>query len=91
MPLTDHAVPGGRAYPIRRRSTRLAVTAGSYAGTVTRRPPRRAVGPPGARPPYPEPRAPGPDPFPQTEPSTEAPDDDERLRADRPPHHDRGV
>jgi hypothetical protein len=47
------------------------------------RPRRRAVGPPGARPPVEEPRAEEP------EPSVPPEDDDERFRVERPPHHDR--
>src|SRR5438128_1599216 len=43
---------------------------------------RRAVGPPGARPPVDEPRVEEP----ESQPTV---DDDERLRAERPPHHDR--
>jgi hypothetical protein len=43
---------------------------------------RRAVGPPGARPSQDEPRL--------DDPERAAPaDDDERFRAERPPHHDR--
>ena len=45
---------------------------------------RRAVGPPGAALPADEPRVERDDV--EREP---VPDDDERLRADRPPHHDR--
>jgi hypothetical protein len=45
---------------------------------------RRAVGPPGATPPRVEPRVERPETAP-------AGDDDERLRRDRPPHHDQGV
>ena len=45
---------------------------------------RRAVGPAGAPAPAEEPRV---DPA-DVEPDR-IPDDDERLRADRPPHHDR--
>ena len=44
------------------------------------RPRRRAVGPPGARPPQDEPRA--------DEQDRSPPDDDERLRVERPPHYD---
>jgi hypothetical protein len=50
---------------------------------VPPRPRRRAVGPPGGRPPQDEPRLDEPE---RTEPP---PDDDERFRAERPPHHDR--
>ncbi len=65
----------------------------SPAMTSRSRPRRRAVGPPGARPPLDEPpglrsehllRA-------DDEPGPADRDDDERLQADRPPHHDRGV
>ena len=50
------------------------------------RPRRRAVGPPGARPPQDEPRLDGSD---GDEPKASAQaDDDERFRAERPPHHD---
>ncbi len=45
---------------------------------------RRAVGPPGAHPP-------GDEPLLVPVERTDSPADDERLRADRPPHHDRGV
>lgn len=45
---------------------------------------RRAVGPPGAPVPVDEPRAERPEREPE-------PDDDDALRADRPPHHDRGT
>jgi hypothetical protein len=46
------------------------------------KPRRRAVGPPGAPAPAPEPRV--------DEPENPPPvDDDERFRAERPPHHDR--
>jgi hypothetical protein len=51
------------------------------------RPPRRAVGPPGARPGDDEPRVDGPR---EDDPELTPPsDDDERFRAERPPHHDR--
>ena len=48
---------------------------------------RRAVGPPGARPSAAEPRVgdASADPDDRRDP----PDDDARLSADRPPHHDR--
>jgi len=52
------------------------------------RPRRRAVGPPGAPAPGAEPS--GLEVAEQAEREV-PPDDDERLRADRPPHHDRGV
>jgi hypothetical protein len=45
---------------------------------------RRAVGPPGAAPPGEEPRL-------ELDEREPVPDDDERLRRDRPPHHDQGV
>ena len=48
------------------------------------RPRRRAVGPPGARPPVDEPRPEATD-----DETTPAPDDDERFLRERPPHHDR--
>jgi hypothetical protein len=50
------------------------------------RPRRRAVGPPGARPVVEEPR----DEESGTDRSEQGPpaDDDERFRAERPPHHD---
>ncbi|MCW2572865.1 MAG: hypothetical protein JWO88_2923 [Frankiales bacterium] len=50
------------------------------------RPRRRAVGPPGARPVVDEPR----DEEPGADGSDQGPlpDDDERFRAERPPHHD---
>ena len=44
---------------------------------------RRAVGPPGAKEPVAEPRIDEP------ERATPTHDDDERFRAERPPHHDR--
>ena len=50
----------------------------------TRRRRRRAVGPPGARATDVEVR------LSDVEPEA-SPSDDERLLADRPPHHDRGV
>ena len=46
---------------------------------------RRAVGPPGARNADQELR------LPDAEQEPQPPSDDERLLADRPPHHDRGV
>ncbi|GAC1440052.1 MAG: hypothetical protein NVSMB55_03370 [Mycobacteriales bacterium] len=57
---------------------------------MTTRPRRRAVGPPGARLPQDEPRTEEPR---AAEPGSQdvgvwPPDDDERLRAERPPHHD---
>ena len=67
-----------------RSSTRSSLVPVTPADPQPRRR-RRAVGPPGARPAQDEVR------LPDVEREAAPPSDDERLLADRPPHHDRGV